>query len=998
MAVKVARSLYNRDVQIVRVRTIFPMPRGISCLCLFLALAAASRQAQALDPHKSIAQYAHEVWTPKNGLPEADVMAIVQTNDGYLWAGTEEGLVRFDGAHFTIFDRRTSALPNNRIQALAQTSDGSLWIGTENGLSRFKDHQLTNYSTCDGLPANTIRALWAEPGGPLWITTTDGVRVWRNNRFQPDPAMQKLADSSVRDFLRTPKGQVWVISDNGLTVSGSSVMKTPARLALEGRTVRIMMMEYPAGVLWIGSTRGLYRVMDGRLSPYTLSSHAPHPEVTALLQDRHHNVWVGTLEDGLFRINRDGIGHFSVSDGLSGVEVKSIHEDSDGNLWVGTFGGLDEFRDTMITPYGKPEGLSRDVVWTVMQGRDSSIWAGTQGGGLNRLKDGKVTVYSTRDGFADNTVGSLLAAHDGTVWLGKDSGVSRFQEGRVAGPPPAGYSFREQVHAIYEDANGTIWIGTRSGGVALLRGTKFTYLTTRDGLPSNNIQTIIPSRRGGIWIGSLGGLSYYQNGKFTNLSSKDGLSADQVISLYEDPEGTLWIGSDGLNRLKDGKITAYGDREGLFEQNPMAILEDDYGYLWLSTNKGIFRVSKQQLNDLAGGKIHQLTPLAVGVADGMRSAECNGGSTPSGWKDRNGNLWFATVAGVDRPKPRCVAPPQQPPHLNIEDMWADKRHFDIRSGLRLPPGGHTLEFHYSAPYFGGADRVQYKYRLEGFDKDWICAGTRTAAYYTNLPPGNYRFRVSAALTGAPQRAEAEISFFLAPRFFQTPMFQTALAFAVLAMILLVWFWTHRFMIARQNELKRLVKARTRELEAEKAELLAAKAILSQQATHDYLTGLLNREAILGVLEKEMIKAQRENACLAVLLIDLDHFKSVNDSYGHLAGDDVLREFAQRLKNNLRPYDHAGRFGGEEFLIVMPGLHVDHADRIVDLHRQLCQKSRTSPDVELTITCSIGAAWFHAGIGSTESLLKLADRALYTAKTNGRNRIETAEASPVAVAR
>ena len=958
----------------------------IQCACIILI--TLGRDAQALDPHKSVAQYAHEVWNTKNGLPEADVMVILQTKDGYLWVGTEEGLARFDGAHFVVFDRKTASLPNNRVQALAETQDGSLWIGTEDGLSRLKDHRFTNYTTHDGLPSNNIRALWAETSGPLWVTTLGGVRLWNGTGFERAPSIEPIARTSPRQVLRTAKGDTWVARDTGVGVVGTGGMKMPAgRTPLDGSLIRTMTIEEPTGVLWIGTNTGLYRLSEGRVKQYPLGSEAT-PEITSLLQDRHGNLWVGTLGDGLIRVNREGVSHYSVANGLSAVEVRSLYEDSAGNLWVGTFGGgLEVFRDTMFTPYGKPEGVSEDVVWAVMEGRDSSIWIGTQSGGLNRLKNGKVTAYSTSAGSADNTVGSLLEGQDGTLWLGRDSGLSRFKQGSVSG-------FREQVHSIYQDRDGTLWIGTRASGVILLRGTNHYPLGTGEGLADNNVQTIIPSRRGGIWIGTLGGLSYYENNHFTNYNSKDGLSADQVLSLYEDTEGTLWIGTDGLARLKDGKITIYGDREGLFDQNVLAILEDDNGYLWLSTNKGIFRVSRQQLNDLAEGKIDQLTPVMFGLADGMRSAECNGGSTPAAWKDRTGSLWFATVAGALKLDPRWVAANPQLLRVHVSDIWADRKYVAPSDSLRLPPGGHELEVHYSAPYFAGVNRVRYKYRLEGFDKEWVDAGSRTVAYYTNLPPGNYRFRVVAsAFNAAPADAEAELSLYLTPHFYQTGTFYSLAALAVLGLIFQVWLWTNRVMIARQNELKRLVKVRTRELEAEKSELLEAKATLAQQVSHDSLTGLLNRTAIFQVLEEDMVRAEREATSLAVLLVDLDHFKKINDTYGHLVGDDVLREFARRLNSGLRPYDHAGRFGGEEFLIVMPGLDQEHEDRAHDLQRQLCQKHLVSPDVELTVTCSIGVAWFNPGMRSTESLLKRADEALYAAKANGRNCVETAERLP-----
>jgi diguanylate cyclase (GGDEF)-like protein len=954
-----------------------------------MVLVMGGSKADALDPHKSIAQYMHEVWNAKSGLPEADVMAILQTRDGYLWVGTEEGLARFDGVHFTVLDRKNTSLPNNRIQALAETSDGSLWIGTENGLSRFKDRQFTNYSTRDGLPSNNIRALWAEPGGPLWITTVAGVRMWRNQRFERDPSIESVARDYPRQILRLRNGDTWVASEAGLTAIGARAARAVSRPALlAGKVVRTM-IEDSAGRLWIGTTSGLYRLVEDQVRNYALPSSSRHPEIIALLEDREHNLWVGTLGDGLIRINQEGIDRYSLADGLSGIEVKSLYEDNAGNLWVGTFGGgLDVFRDAIFTPYGQREGISQNVVWSVIEGRDSSIWIGTQAGGLNRLRNGNVTVYSTREGFADDTVGALLEGRDGTIWLGKDSGLSRFAQGKVAGAPRADPPFREQVHAIYEDASETLWIGTRTKGLVEFRGNKYTYFTSREGLPNNNVQTIVPSKYGGLWIGTLGGLSRYQHGTFTNFTTKNGLSADQVIALYEDVDGTLWIGAEGLNRLKNGTITRFGDQEGLFDQNPLAIVEDNEGYLWLSTNKGIFRISKQQLNEYAEGNTKRLTPVAFGPADGMRSAECNGGSSPAAWKDRSGNLWFATVAGVVKVDPQRLIGNSQPLPVHIENILADKTRVVPADSLRLPPGGHELDFYYSAPYFAGAGRVRYEYRLEGFDRDWVDAGTRTVAYYTNLPPGSYLFQVRAKASGAqPGEGEAAVSFYLTPHFYQTRLFFAMLAVAAVGVVLLIWLWTHRFMIQRQNELRKLVTARTCELEAEKAELLEAKIALAQQASHDSLTGLMNRAAILRVLEEEMRQAEREHTRFAILLVDLDHFKNVNDTYGHLVGDDVLKEFARRLSNNLRPYDHAGRFGGEEFLVVMPGLCEQNTNRIHDLQRQLSGEFFVCGDDKLQVTCSIGAAWFHADIGCTEALLDMADQALYAAKANGRNRVE-----------
>ena len=969
--------------------------RLIASAFALLCTIAAGTPAFALDPHKTIAQYAHEVWTTKNGLPEADVMAILQTRDGYLWVGSEEGLARFDGVTFTVFDHRNSPLPNNRIQALLEAPDGSLWVGTENGLARLKDGQFSNFSVRDGLPSDNIRDLWASTDGTIWITTARGVTEFRRNKFEPDPWLQQSAAKFPRDVLHTSSGELWIAADLGLIIVPRDRHRAPFKTLLADKAVRVMAQAADESV-WAGTSGGLYRIHDYKPELYALGPQAAHSEITAVREDRDHNLWVG-LGDGLLRVNKDGVSRYSVQDGLSGIEVKSLFEDRGGNLWVGVFGGgLEVFRDTMFTPFGKPEGLSQNVVWSVTQSRDSSIWIGTQSAGVNRLKDGQITVYSSSHGFTDNTVGSVIEAHDGTIWLGKDSGVARLVNGKLIAAPGK-FPYHDQVHAMYEDPSGTFFFGTRTEGLIQLRDGKYTVLSNGGGLSNNNVQTIIPSKRGGLWIGTLGALSYFRNGQFTNYTAKDGLSSDQVISLYEDTDGTLWVGSVGLNRFKDGKFTQYTAQEGLFDHNPLAILEDNAGHLWISTNKGIFRVSKQQLNDFADGRVSRITPTVFTDQDGMRSAECNGGSAPSGWKDRDGNLWFVTVAGVVKVDPRHVGAGTQPLQIHVEEIVADKHKFAPAKELRLPAGGHEVEFHYVAPYFAGAGRVYYRYKLEGFDRSWVNADARTVAYYTNLPPGDYSFRVEATAQEAIQsRSETVVQFYLTPHFYQTAVFKVAAALAVIGLILLGWLWAHRFMLRRQNELKHLVKVRTRELEAEKAELLEAKAALAQQAAHDSLTGLMNRAAIYQVVEQQMRQTEREKTPFVVLLADLDHFKNVNDTYGHLVGDEVLREFSRRLNHNLRPYDHAGRFGGEEFLILMPGLSDDCGERIRALHRDLCERPFVCGKVELTVTCSIGVAAYHAEFRDVESLLHSADLALYTAKENGRNHVEFA-ASPQGLA-
>jgi PAS domain S-box-containing protein len=830
-------------------------------LALVLAFPFCPSKLFADDRPRLVSEYVQNSWQTADGLPQNAAQAIAQTPDGYLWIATQEGVVQFDGVRLRVFDRRsTPQITNNDIRALCVTRDGTLWIGSFLGsLTRLHDGVFTAHATHNEFGGNSISAIHEDRAGNLWIGTRGGglFRI-ENEKFTAYTTKDGLSNDSVSSIAEDREGSLWIGTDGGLSVlrNGKFIHATTARGSSNDAILSLFIDK--RGTIWIGTDSGLRVLRDGQFSAYTVKDGLPHNSVTALYEDHLGSVWVGTL-GGVAQFQNGRFENFTSKHGLTDNSIDALFEDAEEDMWIGTAnGGLNRLRKGRFATHGVLEGLSTPVVWTVTEDPSGDMWVGTDGGGLNRFSNGRFTSYTTKQGLSGNTIGALFLAEDGSLWVSTNGGLDVLMGGKITttytskqGLPArresSGLAPSVLVKAIAQDGNGNLWFGTDGGGLCFFLAGRFTTYTTKDGLPSNVVLWLTPRRAGGMWIGTTKGLTKFENGVFSTLTTKDGLSNDNIMSMYEDAEGVLWIGTEGgLSRLKNGKFTTYTTREGLFDDLTFEILEDSKGNLWLSCNKGIYRVSKKELNDFAKGLIRFVNSVTYGVADGMKSKECDGGVQPAGWKSRDGRLWFPTILGVVSVDPNSLVSNPHVPRVQIGKFISGHVSLEHPSGIRLPPGDESLEFQFTAPTFLAPEKVQFRYKLEGFDDEWVDAGPRRVAYYTNIPPGTYKFRVTAANEDGVWDTEgSSVGVYLAPHFYQTIWFYAFCILAAGAAVAGLYRSRVKGLRLREKVLAQRVDERTAELQQEIAGRKRIEGKL-RQAEQKY-RGIFE-EAIVGIFQ------------------------------------------------------------------------------------------------------------------------------------------------------
>jgi len=785
---------------------------------IFFAFTFTPREAAALDNQKELSRYGRQTWQTENGIPQNTVHAIVQSHDGYIWLGTEGGLVRFDGLKFFVYDtQNTPKLRSNNIRALLEDRQGALWIGTADGLARFKDAEFSTFTADQGLPGNSILSIYEDRSGALWVVTADGLAQYRGDHFSSYTDQKNSPGSSVRAITEDGNGAFWIGTGEGLKLfaHGGFADLTPEQTSPKSNVTTLLTDR--SGRIWIGTPGGVAVYQQGRFQTYGVRDGLPGKRIIAIYQDREGSTWVST-DRGIARIMHDRIDRFAPNDSLSGDLVLSFYEDREGNLWLGTeSGGLTVLRDEKFVTYTTKEGLSDDLVRCVFQNRQGTIWLGTNSHGLNRFENHKFSSVGAKDGLSSDVILALAEDSSGNLLVGTPDGLNLFRNGRDTIISSADGLADDFVRSIYKDADGSLWIGTRRGLSHWSQG-KFKTYTQTDGLGSDLIGALLRDSRNDLWIATLHGLTRFTNGKFKNYTVSDGLSSNVITALYEDGAGSLWICTQGggLNRLRNNRITRYPSKLGLPEVI-YGILEDAHQNLWLASTNGIFRVNKSDLNQFAEAKTNKVALVAYGTADGLRVSECSGGGHPAAWKSKDGMLWFSTLKGVAVIDPEHAKLNLVPPPVALESVSIDDQMFDPGKATDVPPGRSRFAFEYAGLSFVSPQTVRFKYKLEGFDRNWIDAGTRRAAYYTNIPPGRYRFRVSARNNdGVWNESGASFAFQLRPHFYQTYWFD----FLILLTLALVAYETYRWRVRQVEAQFRAVLAERNRIAREIHDTLA----------------------------------------------------------------------------------------------------------------------------------------------------------------------------------
>ncbi|MCS7014122.1 MAG: two-component regulator propeller domain-containing protein [Chloroherpetonaceae bacterium] len=800
----------------------------VQLLCIWILL---STPLFALDPKKKITQYNYEVWEKKDGLPHQSVLAVLQTqygeNNGYIWLGSYDGLIRFDGARFVVFNQRnTPAFQNSTVLALKETADSAIWIGTNGGgLLRFKAGRFEVYQVKDGLPSNIITSIgYDSVQNLLWLGTRKGlVKLdWRTGKITTYTISNGLPSNSINVVVVDSKGVVWAGTDLGLWklengVATSFTSKTKVA-PLPNDFVRTI-YEDRSGNIWIGTNAGMARFEQVRWVTYSTQDGLVNEIVYSIFQDSGGALWVGTIR-GLARFYGGKFENFTEKEGFEGMRVYAFCEDREGSLWFGTSrSGLNRFRDGKFLTFGKLEGLADDVTYSIYQDRDGSMWFGSFNG-MTHWKDGKVQVFTTREGLPTNIVRAFLRAKDNKFWIATFGGGILQYDGKSFKALTRKDGLADNgTRTIVEDYEGALWVGTNIHGLSRYKDGKFTTFTTVDGLTHNSIIALYCSSDSTIWIATDGGgLNYYKNGKFAAYTSQDNLSGDVVFTVYEDKEHTIWVGtSGGLSRIKEGRITAYTSKDGLYGNDVFQILEDDEGYLWMNCNTGIFCVSKAELTEFAEGKRQKISSRAFGTEAGMKTNE---GITPaSACKDRDGMLWFPTAKGAVRINPKDLPKNPIPPPVHIEEIYVDNQLVEKEKPMVFRAGTSKLEFHYTGLSLLAPKKVRFRYQLVGFDKDWNNADTRREAYYTNLPPNTYTFRVIACNNdGVWNKQGATVTFTIEPFFYQTTWFLGIVSVSLVLLGVGISRWRVASIVRREKELSVLVEKRTQDLAIAKERL------------------------------------------------------------------------------------------------------------------------------------------------------------------------------------
>jgi ligand-binding sensor domain-containing protein/two-component sensor histidine kinase len=826
--------------------------RFVPLLCaVFLAFVPTGRAEDA-----SGSPFIVDSWNNQEGLPQSSVISIIQTRDGYLWLGTLNGLVRFDGSRFAIFDENnTPGLGSGRIVRLFEDSHTNFWVGTDTaGVALIQDGKVKNFDIGRSGHEGRLTSVCEDPNGAVWLYTADA-HLGRYQREKMDVLDFHIPAPAIsRMIAAEKKGPLWITEFEAGGNSGLFSFQpgnfNPPTMAID----QSVPARRPDFIL-AGQNGGIWRLVDGRVQKWNGNSTQPEKDlgpyrwgnatVTAACEDNAGNLIVGTLGAGVFWFEPDGsCRQISKAQGLASDFVLSLCMDRGGNLWVGTDGGgLSRIKPKS---FHAPDGLRALAVQSVSEDDHGGLWAAFNAHGVSYW----ITNAAQDFGVSRNqSAWTVLVDHRQQVWVGTlDEGLFEFQTNHFV-PAPGAEILGRQIFALLEDRAGELWAGTQNG-LARWNGHDWKLFTTLDGLSGNVVRAIAEDAGGNLWVGTENqGLNYFKDGKFISYQTQeDGLPGNDISCLYAETNPVLWVGTSGhgLARLQNGKWTRYSTDNGLASNFICYLLEDAADDLWLGSNMGLMRIQKKSLNDLADGKTTTVSCRTFTETDGLPTRECTGGSQPAAIRASDGRLWFPTTKGLVSVNPAELKPNLQPPLVMIESVKIDGREQKTNAlnsawaqAIVVPPGHEQLEINYTALNFSAPDAVRFKYRLEGRDTAWTDARAERVANYSNLSPGHYQFHVYAVNEdGVPNETGGVLDITVQPQFWQTWWFHAAGILLLGGIVIGIVRYISTQKLKRQVQLHQQHES----LEHERARIA--------RDLHDQLGANLTQVALLGEMAQE----------------------------------------------------------------------------------------------------------------------------------------------------